>query len=95
MNLVYPEGTVLVCADLYELGEEGEPIPGKKYIVRRIASDGRIETTVKEVGRDDKGTWWLWPRSNDPEHQQPIPLTGIEGETIEAYARVLFSFKAE
>lgn len=95
MNLVYPEGTILVCADIHDLHETGDPLAGKKYIVRRTMPDGRIETTVKEVNRDDEGVWWLWPRSDDPKHQQPIPLSGIEGEIIEAYARVLFSFKVE
>jgi hypothetical protein len=94
MNRLYPDGTILVCASLYDL-RETEPIAGKKYIVRRTRRDGAVETTVKEVAPDHTGRVWLWPRSDDPEHQSPIPLEGVEGETIEATARVIWSMKPE
>lgn len=94
MNLLYPAGTLLVCASLYELHEE-EPIAGRKYIVERIRPDGRREATVKEAQKDVHGKWWLWPRSNDPEHQEPIPFDAVDGDTVQVQARVIYSFKPE
>ena len=70
MNLVYPEGTVLVCVSLAEL--ERWPDTGEMVIVQRRSNLG-LETTVKEFVHDNSGVW-LWPRSNHPEHQQPVPL---------------------
>lgn len=88
MNRLYPPGTILICATLEDLHEP--PTSGRRYIVRRIAADGRIESTVKEYVVDDRGRSWLWPRSDDPEFQQPWRVDeGRPGETIEIYARVL------
>lgn len=94
MNLVYPAGTVLVCASLHELYEE-EPIAGKRYIVRRTRSDGAVETTVKEVMQDATGKWWLWPKSSNPRHQEPIPFDAKIGDMVEVTARVLASQRPE
>ena len=70
MNRIYPEGTVLICVPLAEL--ERWPESEEMVIVQRRGASG-LETTVKEFVHDDSGAW-LWPRSNHPEHQQPIPL---------------------
>jgi transcriptional regulator with XRE-family HTH domain len=94
MNLVYPEGTVLICSSLYDLHED-EPIAGKRYIVRRTRADGAVEMTVKEAMADATGKWWLWPRSSNPYHQEPIPFDVQEGDTIEVTARVLYSMRPE
>lgn len=94
MNKIYPAGTRLICASLYDLHEE-EPIAGKRYIVRRTRTDGAVEMTVKEVEQDATGKWWLWPRSTDPRHQEPVPFDAQEGDSIEVTARVLFSLRPE
>ena len=48
MDLVYPDGTILECADYF--GDE--PIAsGKRVIVQRTKRDGTIEATVKELVR--------------------------------------------
>jgi hypothetical protein len=94
MNKVFPAGTRLVCASLYDLHEE-EPIAGKRYIVRRTRADGAVEMTVKEAEQDATGKWWLWPRSTDPRHQEPIPFDTKEGDAIEVTARVLYSVRPE
>lgn len=94
MNLVYPDGSLIVCAHLEETLEA--PIPGKRYVVRRIRPDGAYEQTVKEYVVDSSGRKWLMPRSTEPEWQQPIPYQdGTEGETVDLQARVLFSMKPE
>src|SRR6185503_21018784 len=46
MNLVYPQGTILICCHLEDLRED--PTPGKFYIIQDIDAHGSIETTVKE-----------------------------------------------
>lgn len=88
MDRIYQPGSALICASVWDLGEE-LPKPGRHYIVRRTRADGLVETTVKEAIQDEAGVWWLWPRSTDPKHQSPIALAGREGEKIEIVARVL------
>lgn len=66
MNEVYPEGTLLECVRY----DGREIIPsGKRVIVLRTRVDGSVETTVKELVREDDGTEWLVPRSRDPSFQ--------------------------
>ncbi|MGE0289296.1 MAG: LexA family protein [Bradyrhizobium sp.] len=93
MNAIMPEGTLLVCAHLYDLQEE--PISGKRYIVRMTRPDGYIENTVKELVIDSAGKPWLWPRSHHPEHQQPMSLDDREGYLVEIHARVIFAMIPE
>ena len=72
MNLVYPEGTILICVSIEESGHV--PEDRDRVIVERRTADGLVEATVKEyvIGEDH---WpWLWPRSSHPEHQSPYPL---------------------
>lgn len=73
MNLVYPEGTILVCVPMAEyhhaLGDGDHVI-----VQRRDNASDMVEGTVKEIRRDDAGRAWLWPRSDHPEHQAPIEL---------------------
>lgn len=73
MNLKYKPGTILICVNLIHLGRD--PVPPEKVIVTRSLPNGLVEATVKELHKKDDGTWWLIPRSDDPAHQAPIPLT--------------------
>jgi repressor LexA len=89
MNLVYPEGTIIVCVRLEDLGRE--PIDKERVVVERKRSDGLLEVTCKEWLRDPKtGFVWLWPRSDHPEYTQPFQLpipedgNGIEDVRITA-----------
>jgi transcriptional regulator with XRE-family HTH domain len=62
MNLVYPAGTVLDCL----VYNGGYLVPaGKRVIVQRVRADQTIETTVKELARDESGSEWLVPRSTN------------------------------
>jgi transcriptional regulator with XRE-family HTH domain len=66
MNEIYPEGTILECAQY----NHEEPIPsGKRVVVIRHRGDGTLEATVKELVREADGTEWLVPRSHNPAHQ--------------------------
>lgn len=70
MNLVYPHGTIVECAQI-GLGVALEP--GRRVVVVREDEGGCLEATVKEyVARD--GINWLWPRSSHPDFQQPWNL---------------------
>lgn len=80
MNRVMPEGTTLICAKLIDLGEN--PEPGDYVIVRRRRPDGLTEATVKQYEVDQEGRHWLWPRSDHPAHQAPIPLVGDGSDTF-------------
>lgn len=71
MNNLYPDGSVVVCVSLMELGTD--PAPGDHVIVRRQSTEG-VEATIKEIQRDEAGAYWLWPRSSDPNFQQPWKL---------------------
>jgi hypothetical protein len=95
MNLVYPDGTPVVCVSLIELGRE--PRNGEKVIVQRRRKDGLIEATCKEYQKADDGLIWLWPRSDDPLHQTPFCAQnpGPDIESIDITALVIFSVKRE
>jgi len=98
MNLVYPEGTIIICVKFYEF--DGALQNGDRVVVYRQGPDGLTEGTVKEIAVDDAGRTWLWPRSSHPMHQQPIelPTEGTDsGETasVEIHAVVIGSYRPE
>ena len=91
MDQIYPEGSIIICASLYDL--DREPEDGERVIVYRKSADDTIEATVKQFQRDPDGRCWLWPRSSRPEHQQPVELGGAE--SVEVVAVVIGSFRRE
>ncbi len=72
MNREYPEGTILICVPIWDYDHPIES--GDHVIVHRHDGGGMTEATVKEFVLDDLGRYWLWPRSTDPEFQQPIEI---------------------
>lgn len=72
VNLLYPEGTVVIFASPEEIGHGA--IPGKPVVVQRVDKFGRYETTIKIYQPDEDGRVWLWPKSDHPEFQRPIEL---------------------
>ena len=72
MNQVYPDGSILVCSPFKKLRRRLKS--GDRVIVERRASNGQIETTVREIQFDDEGRTWLWPKSDRPQHQQPAEI---------------------
>lgn len=71
MNLVFRDGDILICIPAYAFHR---PLrSGDKVIVERRSREGLLEATCKEY-READGAIWLWPRSDDPEHQAPIQL---------------------
>ena len=79
MNLVYPEGSLVVCVAFEDLGDS--PLVGDRLLVHRKGNMGWLEATVREFREDEKGQFWLWPRSTSPDHQQPEEIDPEEHST--------------
>ena len=99
MNKIYMPGTILMVVPKSEYFDPYRS--GLKVICRRW-EDGRFETTVKELEiKDDR--YWLWPRSDHPEHQRPIEispphswrLTPDKGPEYNVIAVVVGSYRSE
>lgn len=71
MNRLYPDGSTVICVPLEYYWSTVQS--GDKVIIRKHYQ-GLWETTVKELAIDKDGKAWLWPRSDDPRHQAPIPV---------------------
>lgn len=80
MDLVYPAGAVLFCIPTGDIPPDRGLESGDHVVVERRAIDDGVEATIKELRRHDDGSWWLWPRSSQPEHQQPIRLDDTSHE---------------
>lgn len=98
MNKVYPEGTILDCVSIHDL--KRQPVSGQRVIVHRRRADGLVEATCKEYVVDQDGRVWLWPRSDHPEHQQPLrfePESDVRNgvESVEIAAIVVGSYRPE
>jgi transcriptional regulator with XRE-family HTH domain len=95
MNKRYPEGTILVFANIEETGEQ--LIPGKRYIVERRRAGGDAEHTVKTLHIDAEGKHWLVPESDDPRYQAPISIEDGMGEedVVSIVGRVCFAVSRE
>lgn len=76
MNLLYPEGTIVLVVRFNDIGRK--PNPGERVVVLRRSKTGGYEATLKEYQRDERGRHILWPRSTDPEFQAPFVLGGAE-----------------
>jgi transcriptional regulator with XRE-family HTH domain len=71
MNLVYPSGRFVVTAHPIEAG-----LRVGDYVVVQRERAGLAEITLKEFVVDQDGRMALWPRSSDPDFQEPIYLRG-------------------
>lgn len=98
MNLIYPEGSIVICVRFSDLARE--PVTGERVLVERQRHDGLVEITVKEYVVDPATKKvWLWPRSDRPEFAQPIPLPEPENgngiEDVRIIALVTGSYRDE
>lgn len=95
MNLIYPEGSFVICVPIEHV--ERELRTGDRVVVRR-KNGGTYEFTLKELAFDEDGHPWLWPRSSSPKHQQPIeiPREQPEGdEEISILSLIIGSYRPE
>jgi len=89
MNERYPDGTYLICLPIIEFDEIKD---GAGVIVHRSNAEGLWEATVKEYRLKD-GKAYLWPRSDHPDHQNPLLYEN--GESVEITAIVVGTYRPE
>jgi SOS-response transcriptional repressors (RecA-mediated autopeptidases) len=77
MNKVFPEGTILICCDIYDYEKE---ITDGKYVIAEHHKNDLCEATVKSYYRIDKDTVVLKPESTDPRYIDIILREGKEEE---------------
>jgi SOS-response transcriptional repressor LexA len=79
MNREFPEGSVAICVRCVNLPEGYQIRPGQFVVVLRRNHHGpdEFEATIKQFDIDRQGRAWLWPRSDHPEFQEPIPAHGM------------------
>lgn len=96
MNELYPDGTVLICVKLMDLGRD--PEDGERVIVYRTRPDGLVEATAKEYRLVD-GQAELHPRSNDRRYKAPVKLLDDsrdqQGVEVIVHALVIGSYRPE
>lgn len=76
MNLLYPEGTIVIAVRIGDLARA--PKTGEKVIVIR-RTNGDEEATIKEIEVLEDGRVALWPRSTNPEFSAAITLPSMDG----------------
>jgi transcriptional regulator with XRE-family HTH domain len=105
-NKRYPEGTVVV---FNVFTEASEPVrDGARYVVERRRPDGYVEASVRQLWRDPAGKLWLISETDDPRHQEALPVDAIErdgtvatnghggeGVTARLVGRVLYAVHRE
>lgn len=89
MNRYYPDGSIVYAAATIYNGLT--PANGDHVLVSRRNKSGLFEATLKEYVVEPDGSRWLWPRSNDPEHQTPIQF-GPDSEEVTVTGIVFSSF---
>ncbi len=67
MNLLYSDGSYVIVVPTIELGEDWMPRTGMRVVVQRTNEIGQIEATLKEIQINADGSYWLVPKSSDPE----------------------------
>ena len=81
MDLVAPDGSTVICVKTIDIGRQ--PMSGEIVVVLHRTPDGVMEATLKEFVEKD-GEAYLWPRSSNPDFQQPLKFVdqGEEDQTI-------------
>ena len=67
-ELLYPDGSLLICR---ALDTPIDALPDDSHMIVRRQRRGKTEITVRELRRHE-GQIWLWWRSTDPHHQEPL-----------------------
>ena len=69
-----PDQSLLICVHLDDFTKHWRELrSGDKVVVYRTRKDGLYEATVKELDIRPEGTFWVVPKSDNPEHM-PIKL---------------------
>ena len=76
MDELFKDGSTVICVNFADTGLEYRE--GMCVHVERFIMDGQfVENTLKELRREGKTKWVLYPRSSNPSHK-PIELSGDE-----------------
>lgn len=87
MNQHYADGSYVIVR-----AWAGGPLPyGKHVVVKRERADGLVECTIKELRNGNKPE--LWPNSDDPAHQKPVPYGDNGDITVSIVGRVIASLR--
>ncbi|WP_449221173.1 LexA family protein [Tistrella mobilis] len=96
MDLIYPEGTLLVCMPIHHVPR---PLEDRDHVIVRHQRNGEWETTVKEYRVDEDGSKWLVPHSSKPSYQAiKLPTNdnhdnGTDNDGIAVIALVYADFR--
>lgn len=95
MNLLYPNGSCVICISVEDYVDiVGQIESGKRVVVqRKNPLDGTIEATVKEYNKT-KGGDFLMPKSTDPSFMPIRTDDGSAGE-VKITGVVIGSFRNE
>lgn len=84
MDRLFPAGTIVVVVRYMDIGRL--PVNGERVIaMRRTPGSTELEATIKEYEVTPAGLHVLWPRSTDPEFQQPFVLAKPEVEISDEF----------
>ena len=90
MNQFYPDGSVVLCIPIYAARDIQS---SDHVVVESRRKDGMIEATIKEYVVDAEDNMWLWPRSDDPMHQSPLPYGNDAVDSVEVTALIIGSYR--
>jgi SOS-response transcriptional repressor LexA len=88
MNRHYHEGEIIYCVPI----DQAPLYDGCHVHVERTDSGGRVECTLKEYRKTDKGVE-LHPKSTDPRYQEPLIFDDKDGSTVLIKGVVIGSFR--
>lgn len=89
VNRKIPDGAYAICAD-FDSYPGGAAAGSLVHVARERR--GEIEHTLKEIRFTSTGPQ-LFPVSDHPDHQAPLPLGEHEGETVRIVGVVIGSFQ--
>lgn len=72
-----PDGTYLICMSMYDFTSYVRDVHPGDFVIAYRHDGHNTEATVKELEVRPDGSHWLWPRSDNPEHQAPIKIGPI------------------
>ncbi|WP_193171216.1 helix-turn-helix domain-containing protein [Nisaea nitritireducens] len=88
MNRRFSAGDLLVCVRLE--GQYEELQVNSLVLTKTSNHNGQIELAIKRF--ENNGEAWLWPESDHPLNQQPVPLSD---PGVEIYGLVIASYCSE
>lgn len=89
VNQKIQDGAYAICAEFSAMPGGATP-GGLVHVVRE--RNGEVEHTIKELRYTHAGPM-LYPASDDPAHQEPLPLKDMEHETVRIAGVVIGMFK--